>query len=219
VATYNVSAPPATPTFVQVRSATPQTPQSTVALAYTGAQTSGDTNIVAVGWNDATSTITAVTDSAGNAYQVAAPIARGNGLSQAIYYARNVKAAAAGSNTVTVQLSGAVPFVDLRIAEYRGLDPVNPFDGAASAAGTGATATSGNVTTTAASELLLGAGMTTGTFTGSSSGATTRLITPIDADIVNDRNVTAVGTYNAGGTQSGSASWVMQVAAFRAAGQ
>ena len=85
--------------------------------------------------------------------------------------------------------------------------------------GTGTTATSGNVTTTSASELLVGAGMTSGTFTGSSAGFTTRIITPIDADIVNDRLVTSVGTYSAGATQSGSANWVMQVATFRAAGQ
>jgi hypothetical protein len=85
--------------------------------------------------------------------------------------------------------------------------------------GTTSTATSGNVTTTAARELVVGAGMTTGAFTGSASGFTTRIITPIDADILNDRNMTSVGTFSAGATQSGSASWVMQVATFRAAGQ
>jgi glucose/arabinose dehydrogenase/chitodextrinase len=217
LATFNVSAPPATPTFVQVRSATPQTSQSTVALAYSAAQSAGNTNVLAIGWNDATSTIASVTDSAGNTYQVGTPIARGAGLSQAIYYARNVKAAAAGANTVTVQFSGPVPFVDLRITEYSGLDPLNPFDVAGSASGSASTATSASVTTTAPSELLFGAGMTTGAFTSSSAGYTTRIITPIDADIVNDRNVTSLGTYNAGATQNGS--WVMQIATFRAAGQ
>jgi glucose/arabinose dehydrogenase/chitodextrinase len=218
-ATYDVSSPPAVPTFVQIRSATPQTPQSTVALPYASAQTAGNTNIIAIGWNDATSTITSVTDSAGNSYQIAAPIRRGTGLSQAIYFARNVKAAAAGGNTVTVQLSTAVPYVDLRIAEYSGLDALNPFDATSSSSGTGVTANSGSVTTTSPSELLFGAGMTTGAFTASSAGFTTRIITPIDADIVNDRHVTSAGTYSAGATQSGASSWVMQVATFRAAGQ
>jgi hypothetical protein len=60
---------------------------------------------------------------------------------------------------------------------------------------------------------------TSGTFTGSSAGFTTRIITPLDADIVNDRLATSVGTYSAGATQSGAANWVMQVATFRAAGQ
>ena len=57
----------------------PQTDQSSVAVTYTGAQTAGNTNILAIGWNNATSNITSVTDSAGNTYQLAVPTARGNG--------------------------------------------------------------------------------------------------------------------------------------------
>jgi hypothetical protein len=64
---------------------------STVALAYANAQAAGDTNIIAVGWNDATSTITSVTDSAGNTYQLAAPVRRGPSVSQAMCYARNMR--------------------------------------------------------------------------------------------------------------------------------
>ena len=55
------------------------------------------------------------------------PTARGAGLSQAIYYAKNIKAAAAGTNTVTVTFNTATPYVDARL-EYSGLDPVNPFE-------------------------------------------------------------------------------------------
>ena len=101
-ATYNVVSTPAPLAFVQVNAATPQTNQSSVTVAYTSAQVAGDTNILAIGWNNATSNITSVTDSAGNTYQLAVPTARGAGLSQAIYYAKNIKAAAAGTNTVTV---------------------------------------------------------------------------------------------------------------------
>ena len=42
--------------------------------------------------------------------------------------------------------------------------------------------------------------MTTGVFTGPRRRFTTRIITPIDADIVNDRLVASVGTYSAGAT-------------------
>ena len=56
-----VAAPPA---FVQVKAATPQTNQSSVAVTYTSAQVAGNTNILAIGWNNATSNITSVTDSA-----------------------------------------------------------------------------------------------------------------------------------------------------------
>ena len=126
-ANFNLAATSAAPAFVQVKAATPQSNQSSVPVTY-GAQAAGDTNILAIGWNNATSNITSVTDSAGNNYQVAVPTARGNGVSQAIYYAKNIKAAAAppapGANTVTVTFNTATPFVDIRALEYSGLDPV-----------------------------------------------------------------------------------------------
>ena len=129
--TYNASTPAAI-AFVQANAVTPQTNQSTVTVAYTNAQIVGDTNILAIGWSNTTSNITSVTDSAGNTYQLAGPIARGSGLSQAIYYASNIKAAAAG-NTVTVTFNVSTPFIDIRALEYSGLDPVSPFDVGASA--------------------------------------------------------------------------------------
>ena len=209
----NVAAAP--PAFVQVNAAVPQTNQSSVAVTYTSAQTAGNTNILAIGWNNATSNITSVTDSAGNTYQLAVPTARGTGVSQAIYYAPNIKAAAAGTNTVTVTFNTATPYVDIRALEYSGLDPVNPFDVGTSASGTGTTANSGTVTTTAANALIFGAGITTGGFSTAGTNFTTRIITTPDADIAEDRIVTAAGPYSATAPVSGA--WVMQVAAFKAA--
>jgi glucose/arabinose dehydrogenase/PKD repeat protein len=219
VATYNQSTPPAPPTFVQVNSTTPQTNQSVVSLPFTAAQTAGNLNILAIGWNDATSTITSVSDSAGNSYQVAAATSRGIGLSQAIYYARNISGAAAGANVITVTFNTAVPFADIRILEYAGLDAINPFDRSASAAGTTTLANSGNVTTTSATELVFGAGMTIRSFITPGTGFTTRVITNPDGDIAEDRFVSSVGTYNATATQYTTGSWLMQVATFRAPGQ
>ena len=194
VTVANAAAPPA---FVQVKAATPQTNQSSVAVTYTGAQTAGNTNILAIGWNNATSNITSVTDSAGNTYQLAVPTARGSGVSQAIYYATNIKAAAAGTNTVTVTFNTATPYVDVRALEYSGLDPVNPFDVGTSASGTGTSANSGTVTTTAANALIFGAGITTGGFSTAGTNFTTRIITVPDADIAQDRIVTSTGAYSA----------------------
>ena len=205
----------ATPSFVQLKYATPQTNQANVPVAYTSAQTAGNTNIVAIGWSDATSNITSVTDSAGNSYQLAAPIRRGTNLSQAIYYASNIKAAA--SNTVTVAFSASVPYADVRITEYAGIASSNPVDGTSSANGSGTTANSGAVTTTSSNALIFGAGMTLGSFTAPGSGFTTRAITSPDGDIVEDRIVSATGSYSATATSTSSA-WVMQVVAFRPAG-
>ena len=135
-------------------------------MPYVQDQGAGNLNVVAIGFIDSTSTITSVTDSAGNVYQLAAPLKRGSGMSQAIYYAKNIKAATAGANVVKVQFSGAVAYPDVRTLEYSGLDPVNPLDTSASAAGTGAAASSGNLTTSAAKEMIFGAGYTIGSVRG-----------------------------------------------------
>jgi hypothetical protein len=202
--------------FVQVNSATPQTNQSTVAVPYTKSQAAGDLNAVAIGFDDSTSTITSVTDNAGNVYQVAAPLKRGSGVSQAIYYAKNIKAAAAG-NAVTVQFSGAVPYVDVRVAEYAGLDQVNPLDTTASTAGSGgSSASSGNLTTSAANEVLFGAGYTTSLFGAGTNGFISRIITSPDGDIAGDKFVGTAGAYAATAGVGGGI-WVMQAVAFRGA--
>ncbi|MGA8294935.1 MAG: hypothetical protein WB820_21120, partial [Rhodoplanes sp.] len=217
-ATYNVVTTSAPLAFVQVNAATPQTDQSTVSVTYTSAQVAGDTNILAIGWNNTTSNITSVTDSAGNTYQLAVPTARGSGVSQAIYYASNINAAGAGANTVTVTFNTATPYVDIRALEYSGLE-VNAFDQGASVSGISSSANSGSVTTTAARELVFGAGITTGAFSTAGANFTTRIITTPDADIAEDRFVTAAGAYSAVAPLTGSAAWVMQVATFRAASQ
>jgi PKD repeat protein len=213
---YNATTVPTTPTFVQVRASTPQTAQSTVATTFAQAQSTGNLNAVVIGWNGTTGNVVSVSDSAGNVYQVAASTARGS-VSQAIWYAKSIVAAGPGANTVTVTFDKAVAYADVRILEYGGLDPTSPLDVSASAAGTASNASSGSATTRFASELLLGGGTTSGGFAAPGSGFTTRIITTPDTDIAEDRTVTAAGSYSANATQSGG--WVMQMAAFKAAGQ
>ncbi len=211
--TYTTSTGGGPITFVQVKAATPQTNSASVAVTYPVAQTLGNLNIVAVGWNDTTSTVTGVTDSQNNTYVLAIGPTTGTGLRQSIYYAKNI---AAGANTVTVTFSQAAVFVDVRILEYSGLDTANPLDKTAGAVGSGTTASSGAVTTTAANELIFGAGMTISKFTGAGSGFTSRIITSPDADIAEDRTVTATGSYSATAPNS-SSNWVMQIATFQQA--
>jgi chitodextrinase len=203
------------PTFVQQSFATPQSPQTPVGATYAGAETAGDTNIVAIGWNDTTSTITSVTDGAGNTYQTAIATFRGNGLSQAVYYAANIHAAAAGTNTVTVTFNQPAAFVDLRVTEYSGLRPTSPFDaGASNSGGSGGTASSGALTTAAPSELLFAAGMTGAVFSAPGAGFTSRVITVPDGDLVEDAVATSTGSHNATASLSGG-TWLLQLAAFR----
>ena len=111
-------AAPATPKYVQGNVAVPQAPQAAVGVPYTEAQTAGDLNVVIVGWNDSTTNVTSVTDSNGNVYRLAVgPTTGTGGVSQAIYYAKKVSAAAAGANTVQVTFDGEANYPDIRVVE------------------------------------------------------------------------------------------------------
>ncbi|HSW98305.1 MAG TPA: hypothetical protein VLF71_00540 [Candidatus Saccharimonadales bacterium] len=205
---------PSTPAFVQVASATPQSSPSSVAVAYPAAEAAGDTNVIAIGWNNTTSTITSVADSLGNTYAIAAPITRGTNLSQAMYYAKNV---VAGTPTVTVTFNTTTSFPDLRIMEYSGLDTAAPFNTSVSLPGANNPGGTGTLSTTVPTALLVAAGTTSVTFTAPGAGFTQRVITSPNADIVEDRVVTTSGAY--AGSATGSGNWVMQMVALKAAGQ
>ena len=207
---FTYSAPIAI-SFVQVAEATPQVPSGTVQVTYTGAQTPGDLNIVAVGWNDTTATVQSVRDSAGNTYNVAIGPTSGTGLRQSIYYAKNI---VGGTTTVTVTFSQPATYPDIRILEYRG---ISVLDVTAGASGSGTTSTSGSATTTAANELIFGANMVSTDTSGPGAGFTSRTITHIDSDIAEDRIVTVAGGYSASAPLGTSGNWVMQMATFKTA--
>ncbi len=210
----------ATPNFVQGNNAVPQTPQSKITLPFSAAQNAGDLNVVIVGWGDASSLISSVTDSVGNVYQLAVGptvLTGGSPITQAVYYAKNISASLAGANSVSLSFNAAAPTVDVRILEYSGLDQTNPLDVSAAATGNSATSDSGAVTTTNAVDLLVGANVVwTGT-TGPGSGFIQRMITTPDSDIAEDRVVTAVGSYSASAPLTDAGPWLMHLVAFRAA--
>jgi hypothetical protein len=210
---------PLNPTYLQGNSATP-TSQATVTVPYTVAQRAGDLNVVIVGWNDATTQVSSLTDSIGNAYQLAVGptvVMSSPALSQSIYYARNIAKAAAGSNTVRVNFNAAAHYPDIRILEYSGIDQHSPLDVSATATGNSAAASSGAVSTRNARDLLVGTNVVWTSTTGPGSALTQRLLTP-DGDIVEDRVVTAVGSYSTSAPLNKAGPWIMQMVAFRAAG-
>ena len=202
-------------TFVQVNSATPQTPSASVTVTYPVAQTAGNLNVLVVGWNDTTSTVSMVGDSLGNNYALAIGPTTGTGLRQSIYYATGIKA---GSNTVTVRFSQAARYVDIRVLEYSGVDPANPVDVTAGAAGSGTATSSGAATTRSANDLIFGAGTTAGRFTAAGVGLILRTITTQDGDIAEDDTVGTTGSYSVTAPNT-SGPWAMQLVAFRASGQ
>jgi hypothetical protein len=154
-------------------------------------------------------------DSQGNSYALAVGPTTGAGLRQSIYYATGIKA---GSNTVTVRFNQAARYVDIRVLEYSGVDPANPVDVTAGAAGSGTSASSGTATTRSASDLIFGAGTTAGRFKAAGPGSILRTITTQDGDIAEDETVSTIGSYSVTAPNT-SGSWAMQLVAFRASGQ
>jgi hypothetical protein len=203
--------------FVQVNKAVPQTPQTTVQVTYAAAQTAGNLNVVVVGWNDTTATVTSVTDTQLNQYVLAAGPTQLNGkISQSIYYAKNIVNAGAGANVVTVTFSQGAAYPDIRILEYSGIDTANPLDVSVGTALSSATSSTAPVTSSNAADLLVGAN-TVATYTsGPGANFTNRVITSPDGDIVEDQVVTATGSYSASAPLTVAGGWVMQMVAFRA---
>jgi chitodextrinase len=205
-------------TYVQGIAGNGSSSGSSWSTTFASAQTAGNLNVVAVGWADATRTVTSVVDSKGNTYTLAVGPARSTGnATEYIYYAKNIVAAAAGTNTVTVTVSGTGTIVwpDIRVAEYSGLDTSNPLDVAIGNSGSGTTATTGNFTTTNASDLIVGYAFIQNTVTGAGSGYTSRV--PDGGDMLEDRTTTSAGTYSATAPIDISGWWVMSAVAFKAA--
>jgi hypothetical protein len=203
--------------LVQRNYATPQNPVNVVRVPFNAAQSAGNLNVVVVGWNDTTAQVASVTDTKGNAYQLAVgPTAFPGALTQSIYYARNIAATAAGANTVTVSFSVAAIYPDIRVLEYSGLDAVYPVDATAAATGSTTTSSTPAVVTTHASDLLFAANTVATSTAGAGTGWRNCMITTPDADIAEDRVVSTVGSYPATAPLGNPGPWVMQAVAFKA---
>ncbi len=110
---------------------------------------------VMVAWNGS-STMPSVTDTSGNSYALAVKTSTLDGSNtQAVFYAANIVAAGASSNTVTVSFGSAVAYIDERLAEYSGVSTSDPLDVESGVSGSGSDLTAGPVTTTSASDLLI----------------------------------------------------------------
>ena len=213
--TLTVAATSTTISYVQGNDATPPTPQTTVSVTFTAAQTAGDLNVIIVGWNDSTAVVSAVIDNSGNTYTPAVgPRTSAVPVSQSIYYAKNIASAAAGANVVTVTFSTAPVYPDIRILEYSGADR--------------ATQSMSRPPAVAAAPRAAAAPLPRPTQRICSSAPTSfgynewprqrvhpEAAQPQDGDIVEDQMVTATGSYTASAPLSPSGQWIMQMVAFR----
>jgi len=205
--------------YIQGNYAVPQNPETSVTVPFTGAQGAGDLNVVIVGWNDSTAQVRSVTDTMLDVYQLAVGPTQVSGyLSQSIFYAKGIAGAAAGANAVTVTFSSPANAADVRVLEYSGIDTGTPVDVFGAATGNSATSSSGAVTTTNATDLILGANCVRTSTTGPGSGFAQRLLTKPDGDIAEDALATIAGSISATAPLSSAGPWVMQMVAFRVAG-
>jgi hypothetical protein len=218
VGDYTIQSLTGTISFVQVNSATPQSAQTTVSIPYAAPQFAGDLNVVVVGWNDVSHTVSSVTDTLGNHYAAAVGPTQNSaaGLSQTIYYAKNISAAGAGGNSVTITFNGATAYPDIRILEYSGVSLTSPIDVTSTGTGSAATSSTTAVTTTNANDLIFAANIVSNLTTGPGTAFTSRIITSPDGDIAEDRLVAATGSYSASAPLNSTGQWVMQMVAFSA---
>ncbi len=194
--------------FAQVASATPQSSTASVSVTYPAAQTSGDMNVVVVGWNDTTATVQSVKDSAGNTYNLAIGPTERDGLA-AIDLLCGEHSGWQQHGDGDVQPAAAYP--DVRILEYRGVTAAG-CDGGGEREQCEREQRRGDDDRSQRVDLR-------GEHGGDDDGGGGKRIyladhhTP-DGDIAEDKMVTAAGSNSATATLTSSGPWVMQMVGF-----
>jgi len=179
--------------------------------------TTGNLLVVFVG-TDFTYTVSSIADTAGNTYIYVTRIqSPQTGSIIECWYANNITGNA--SNVVTATYSGTTTDRTIIVDQYSGCDTTAPLDQYNTGWGNSDTPTTGNITTTAADEVLV-AGVhvyNLGTFTAGTNYTLRTLTDPVPSKGASeDRIVSATGTYNAT-FLNGSQYWVTIVASFKAA--
>lgn len=191
---------------------------SSTTQAFSLTSASGDTIIVGVHWDPQSVNVSSVTDSQGNTYVSAVGPTNwdSGGSRQQEFYATNITG---GNITITVTMSGTTG-IDLEIyqLEYAGLEANVGFDVGSAGTTTNPTTAmdSGSATTHNKVELIYGHGTAHNAVSSAGAGFTTR--STFASNLVEDKYVTARGSYNATATGDGS-NTCMHMAAFSAARQ
>ena len=187
-------------------------------VTYRAAQTAGNLNVVAIGWSTPTAVVTGDSDSRGNMYSVAAgPTVQAGMQAHVIYYAPNIGAAAANANAVTVTFNAAVAYPDVRIAEYSGMESGQSARRCSGSSGDGDDEQQRDGDHDERERAAGGRELRD--IVDDRGGVRLHVAQDYrpNGNILEDRVVTAVGTYSATAAMF-SGSWVMQVVALRAAG-
>lgn len=122
----------------QSRGTFASTSSATIALAYSGAVTSGRTLLCFVGWFSTTATCS-VSDSVNGAWTAVGSPSTGTGGFNVRGQFFRLNSTASGTPTVTATVSGSVTYRILHIFELTGNDTVNPIDASGGASGSSTT--------------------------------------------------------------------------------
>lgn len=192
---------------------------ATLTCAYVGVQTVGNCNIVAVEVfvTSGHPLLPTITDTSGNKYICPKNAAIFNSTDvtvYALYVAFNIASSVA--NTVTVTAGQTSDFITVTIAEYSGATSVSAVDGKAASAiaGSGTSASSGNITPQGANELLIAACWAANGATVSATGSWTQRVTSGLADGLSDQ-LSVTGSYSSTYTVT-SGQWASVVLALAA---
>ena len=185
---------------------------TSIAVTFGATVLAGDLIVVHIDWDNQARDISSVIDNKGNTYHKINGPTNWNGTNfrAELWYAYNVLA---GGTKVTATLNGApTSFTQMYITEYTGIaTSINPLDQNAAAAGNTAAVSSGAKTTTYTNELIYGASI--GASGNLTTGATFTTRSTANQNIIEDKNVTAAGSYSTTFTSAGG-NWVAQMATF-----
>ena len=185
---------------------------TTCALHLANNTAPGDMIVVALRVGHALGAVT-ITDTNGNTFVQAATKANPNDVHQLyLYYAQNI---VGGADTITVKVTATNPTVRMTALEYSGAAPSSPLDQTASAVGTGTAVSSGNVTTTAPVELIVGIATNANGMAWTAGSGFSIHDAPSNKVVDEDKIVFSAGANAATFTMASSDIWTAIVATFK----
>jgi hypothetical protein len=197
------------------------TAATTISQTFTSASGTGDLIIVHLDWANGGVSVSQVTDSKGNTYKPVPGTAsswNGGAWGAQLWYAYNITGTVAPVKiTVTATFSGAPTgtpnFSQIYINEYSGIaTSIDPLDQGAVATGGTTAISSGNKTTHATNELIFGVSIGASATISPGAGFNTR--NSQNANIIEDKNVAAIGSYSTNFVGHAAGNWVAQMATF-----
>jgi hypothetical protein len=186
--------------------------------AFPVASASGDLVLVAVKWGNSTVSVATVNDNKGNTYTSAVGPTNwsSNNKRAQVFYAKNIIGGGAPI-TITVTLSNnSTSTFHLYQFEYANADIAAPLDVTSAAIGSATTVSSGAVTTHYSNEMIFGWAIADSVAVNAGTGFTAE--STFRGNLVEDMNVSTIGSYAALARGTGVSNWFIQMASFKAAG-